>query len=81
MAFEGQWLVGTDLGVLSAPQSDPFLANPDRWEPWSLAPDLGAVLALKRFANAWWMATGSRSDNAVVWRGTDDGLGSDGRLG
>ena len=75
MAYEGQWLVGTDLGVLSAPQSDPFLANPDRWEPWSLAPDLGAVLALKRFANAWWMATEvPESDNAVVWRGTDDGL-------
>ena len=75
MAFEGQWLVGTDLGVLTASQSDPFLANPDRWEPWSLAPDLGAVLALKRFAGTWWMATEvPESDAAVLWRGTNDGL-------
>ena len=75
VSHEGQWLVGTDLGVLTAAQSDAFLANPDRWEPWDLAPDLGPVLALKRFADQWWMATEvPGSELAVMWRGTDDGL-------
>ena len=75
LSFDGQWLVGTDQGVLVADQSDPFLANPDRWTEWEAAPDLGAVLDLKRFADAWWMATEvADSDLAVMWRGSDDGV-------
>jgi len=75
LAHDGQWLVGTDQGVLTASQSDPFLANPDRWTEWDAAPNLGAVLDLKRFAGSWWMATEvPESDLAVVWRGDDAGI-------
>ena len=75
MSHEGRWLVGTDLGVLAADQNDPFLANPDRWDAWELAPDLGAVLELKRFGEVWWMATEVEgTDLSVVWRGNDNGL-------
>ena len=75
LEFAGQWLVGTDLGVLAAPKSDPFLANPDRWELWGLGPNLGPVLDLHRYAGFWWMVTEvPDSKFALVWRGTDDGF-------
>lgn len=75
VAHGGQWLVGTNLGVLVANQDDPFLANPDRWSEWEESPDLGPVLELKRFADSWWMATEvPDSDLALMWRGNDDGL-------
>jgi hypothetical protein len=33
------------------------------------------VIELTRFANAWWMATGTPGGSDVVmWKGTDDGL-------
>ena len=75
MLHEGKWLVGTDLGILAADQNDPFLANPDRWEPWDVYPDLGAVVELKRFGQEWWVATEVEGTNrAIVWRGNDEGL-------
>ena len=75
LSHNGQWLVGTDQGVLVAEQNDPFLANPDRWSSWDVAPDLGSVLELVRFADSWWMATEiAGSELALVWRGGDDGI-------
>ena len=75
LAHEGKWLVGTNQGVLTADQDDPFLANPERWVEWEIAPNLGAVIDLKRFADTWWMATEvPGGELAVMWRGDDDGL-------
>lgn len=75
LEHEDQWLVGTDQGMLTAPLSSQFLANPAEWQPWSEAPDLGGVVELLRFANAWWMATGSPGGNdVVVWKGHSDGI-------
>lgn len=72
---EGQWLIGTDQGIMAAPVSSQFLANPAEWTLWEGAPDLGGVIELTRFANAWWMATGTPGGSDVVmWKGTDDGL-------
>ena len=75
LRHDGQWLVGTDQGMFAAPVSSQFLANPQLWEAWDGSPDLGAVLELVRFGDAWWMATGSETGNdVVVWKGLDDGF-------
>ena len=75
LSYQGQWLVGTDQGVLVADQDNPFLANPDQWSTWNLDPGVGKVIQLLRFADAWWMVTAvPESDLSVVWRGDDTGL-------
>ena len=75
LAHENMWLVGTNAGMLTAPQAEPFLSNSDNWGPSEAFPDLGAVLELTRYANQWWLATGTKGgSNVVVWRGNDDGF-------
>ena len=70
-----QWLIGTNNGILSAPKDNPFLSNPDSWNPWSLYPDLGAAFELTRHADQWWLATGTKgTSDVLVWRGDDSGF-------
>lgn len=75
LSADNQWLVGTSLGILSASKSSLFLSNPDNWGPWEAYPDLGGALELKRHADQWWLATGTRgAADVVVWKGDDNGL-------
>jgi len=74
LAHDGQWLVGTAQGVLAADQTDPFLANPDRWNAWDGMPDLGPVLDLVTFGSTWWAVTGTPGgDDNLVWRQLEGG--------
>ena len=72
---DNQWLVGTNLGILSASKDNPFLSNAENWNLWSADPGLGSAFELKRHADKWWLATGTRgSSDVVVWRGDDSGF-------
>ena len=57
---EDQWLVGTNAESLTAPQSKLFCPMRTAGEPLEAFPELGAVLELKRHANQWWLATGTK---------------------
>ena len=75
VSHNNQWLVGTQLGIFTAPQQEAFLSNPERWQTWSNVPDLGPALDLMRYADLWWLATGTKnSSDIVVWRGDDNGF-------
>ena len=71
---DNQWLVGTNLGILSASKDNPFLSNAENWNLWSADPGLGS--AFERSACRQVVARNRHkgSSDVVVWRGDDSGF-------